>query len=105
MTMAPERHAAAQLSSPGPSPSHVGVRVALLAGAAAIVAMWWLDPSPLHGAGAAVTAAGRLAGLLGAYLVLVQLLLMGRIAVSTAAGNWSLPSMDFVLWVRTRGRT
>ena len=42
--------------------------------------MWWLDPSPLHGAGAAVTAAGRLAGLLGAYLVLVQLLLMARLA-------------------------
>ena len=51
-----------------------------LAGAAAIVLMWWLDPSPLHGLGAAVTAAGRLAGLLGAYLVLVQLLLMGRLA-------------------------
>jgi predicted ferric reductase len=80
MTVAPERHLSPQLSPAGSSASHVGVRVALVAGAAAIVAMWWLDPSPLHGVGAAVTAAGRLAGLLGAYLVLVQLLLMGRLA-------------------------
>lgn len=80
MTMASERQAPAQLSSRDPCASHVAVRVALLAGAAATVVMWWLDPSPLHGAGAGVTAAGRLAGLLGAYLVLVQLLLMGRLA-------------------------
>lgn len=80
MTMAAERHATQQLSLPGPSASHVGVRVVLMAGALAIVLMWWLDPSPLHGAGATVTAAGRLTGLLGAYLVLVQLLLMGRLA-------------------------
>lgn len=55
------------------------VRCALATGAAAIIVMWWLDPSPIHGAGAGVTAAGRLAGLLGAYLVLVQLVLMGRL--------------------------
>src|SRR6476620_4491560 len=80
MTMAPERPAPPQLTPAPRSASHVGVRVALLAGALAIVVMWWLDPSPLHGAGAEVTAAGRLAGLLGAYLVLVQLLLMSRLA-------------------------
>ena len=80
MTMAAERQVPPQLSLPGRSASHLGVRVTLLAGAAAIVVMWWVDPSRLHGAGAAVTAAGRLAGLLGAYLVLVQLLLMGRVA-------------------------
>ena len=79
MTLAPERHAPPQPSSPGLSASHVGVRAVLLAGAAAIVVMWWLDPSPVHGLGAAVTSAGRLAGLLGAYLVLVQLLLMARL--------------------------
>ena len=78
MTMAPERHAPPQPSPSGPTASHVGVRMALLAGAAAIVTMWWLDPSPCTALGAAVTAAGRLAGLLGAYLVLVQLLLMAR---------------------------
>ena len=78
MTMAVSRPTQ-QLSTPAPSASHLTVRLALLAGAAAIVAMWWLDPSPLHGPGAAVTAAGRLSGLLGAYLVLVQLLLMARL--------------------------
>src|SRR6478735_2519151 len=78
MTMAVPRHTP-QLSTPASAASHLTVRLVLLAGAAAIVLMWWLDPSPLHGAGAAVTAAGRLAGLLGAYLVLVQLLLMARL--------------------------
>ncbi len=80
MTMAVTRQAPSVLSAPGRSPSHVAVRLVLLAGAAAIALMWWLDPNPVHGAGAAVTAAGRLAGLLGAYLVLVQLLLMARLA-------------------------
>ena len=80
MTLAPEHHAPSQLTLQKPSASHVGVRLALVAGAGAIVGMWWLDPSPLHGLGADVTAAGRLAGLLGAYLVLVQLLLMARLA-------------------------
>src|SRR4051794_30201305 len=80
MTIAAQRQAPSQPIATGPSASHVGVRLALVAGAAAVVVMWWLDPSPLHGAGAVVTAAGRLAGLLGAYLVLVQLLLMGRLA-------------------------
>src|SRR6478609_2984417 len=79
MTMAPERPAPPQLTPAPRAASHVGVRAALLAGAAAIVVMWWLDPSPVHGLGAAVTSAGRLAGLLGAYLVLVQLLLMARL--------------------------
>ena len=60
----------------GRTREHVGVRLVLVLGAAAIVAMWWLDPAPLGNLGAEVTAAGRLAGLLGAYLVLVQLLLM-----------------------------
>src|SRR4051794_32571584 len=80
MTIAAQRHAPSQPIATGPSASHVGVRLALVAGAAAVVVMWWVDPSPLHGAGAVVTAAGRLAGLLGAYLVLVQLLLMGRLS-------------------------
>ncbi len=63
-----------------PVGSHVGVRVALVLGALAIVALWWHDPTSLTGLGAQVTTAGRLAGLLGAYLVLVQLLLMSRLA-------------------------
>jgi len=58
---------------------HLLVRVVLTAFAAGIVALWWSDPTSLRGAGALVTAAGRLSGLLGAYLVLVQLLLMARL--------------------------
>jgi predicted ferric reductase len=80
MTMSTQRHAPLELHTGGIAASHVAVRLALFAGAASIVVMWWLDPTAVHGAGAAVTAAGRLAGLLGAYLVLVQLLLMGRLA-------------------------
>jgi predicted ferric reductase len=59
------------------------VRVALLAGGVAVLATWWLDTSgsSVQGAGAAMTAAGRLCGLLASYLVLVQLLLMARLPV------------------------
>ncbi len=59
--------------------SHLGVRLVLTLGAVAVVALWWRDPISLADVGAKVTAAGRLAGLLGAYLVLVQLLLMSRL--------------------------
>ena len=64
----------------GRTREHVVVRLVLVLGAGAIVALWWVDPAPLGNLGAKVTAAGRLAGLLGAYLVLVQLLLMSRLA-------------------------
>lgn len=80
MTTVAEHRADPQLRSQDPAASHLAVRLVLLAGAVAIVAMWWRDPSSLNSAGAAVTAAGRLAGLIGAYLVLVQLLLMGRLS-------------------------
>ena len=80
MALATEASTSLALPTPDPTGSHISVRLALTAGALAIVLMWWLDPSPLNGLGAQVTAAGRLAGLLGAYLVLVQLLLMGRLA-------------------------
>ncbi len=68
------------LETPDPTGSHLAVRAALVLGAVAIVALWWHDPTSLRDLGARVTAAGRLAGLLGAYLVLVQLLLMSRLA-------------------------
>ena len=67
------------LTSPDPTGSHLAVRAALLLGALAVVAMWWVDPTSVHGLAAQVTAAGRLTGLLGGYLVLVQLLLMARL--------------------------
>jgi len=51
----------------------------LVAGAFAVLVLWWHDPANLRGSGAAVTAAGRVAGLLAAYLVLVQVLLLARL--------------------------
>jgi hypothetical protein len=63
------------------------VRIALVAGGLGILALWWFDTSAgsVHGSGAAVTAAGRVSGLLAAYLVLVELLLMARLpGVGTA---------------------
>jgi predicted ferric reductase len=59
----------------------VAVRLALLAGGLAVVALWWLSTQAgsLSDLGAQVTAVGRVTGLLGGYLVLVQLLLMGRL--------------------------
>lgn len=65
---------------PHPASGHLAVRVVLVLGAIVIVLMWWHDPAALQSGGARLTAAGRLAGLLGAYLVLIQLLLMGRLS-------------------------
>jgi predicted ferric reductase len=47
----------------------------------AVLAMWWVDTpaSSLAGLASKVTAAGRITGLLGTYLVLVEVVLMGRI--------------------------
>jgi len=55
------------------------VRGALTLGAVAVLLLWWHDPTSLRSSPAVVTAAGRVAGLLGAYLVLVQVLLMARL--------------------------
>jgi predicted ferric reductase len=63
----------------GPTREHLGVRAVLLLGGVCVVLLWWHDPTTLAGLGSRVTAAGRLAGLLGAYLCLVQLLLMSRL--------------------------
>jgi ferredoxin-NADP reductase len=54
---------------------------ALAAGAAAVVWLWWrgTPARTLNGPGEALTAAGRVTGLLGAYLLLVEVLLMSRI--------------------------
>src|SRR5581483_9793456 len=60
------------------------VREALLvagvaAGAVAVVVLWWADTPGLHGVADQITAGGRITGLVGTYLVLVQVLLMARI--------------------------
>jgi predicted ferric reductase len=51
------------------------------AGVPAVLALWWQDtiPGSLRGGGDYVTAAGRLSGLLAAYLLLVLVALMARI--------------------------
>jgi hypothetical protein len=54
---------------------------ALVTGAAAVVWLWCRDTptQALNGPGEALTAAGWVTGLLGAYLLLVEVLLMSRI--------------------------
>lgn len=57
----------------------VGFVVAL--GVAGVVAMWWFDnaPSAAQGMGPWLTSAGRITGLVGTYLVVIEVLLMGRV--------------------------
>ncbi len=73
---------------PAPLPSvwdgrsaHALVRLLLVGGALVVAAFWWLDTAggSVVGTGQSVTAIGRLTGLVGAYLVLVQVLLMARV--------------------------
>ena len=61
--------------------AHALVRLLLATGALAVAGFWWLDTAggSVAGLGQSVTALGRLTGLLGAYLVLVQVLLMARV--------------------------
>ena len=65
-----------------PQPVREGLIFAVVAfGAAAVLFLWWHDTlgASLRGTGAALTAAGRITGLLGTYLVLVGVVLMGRV--------------------------
>lgn len=81
------RHRAApspQQPSGLPGAGHLWSRALLLviwAGVPAVLAIWWQDtiPGSLRGGGDYVTAAGRLSGLLAAYLLLVLVALMARI--------------------------
>jgi predicted ferric reductase len=73
-------------AAPGPAtgPGRLAPAWALaalaLANGLAVAGLWWRGgPGDLDGARDALIAAGRLCGLLGAYLVLVQLLLLARI--------------------------
>ncbi|MFF7633021.1 ferric reductase-like transmembrane domain-containing protein [Kitasatospora sp. NPDC008050] len=67
-----------------PPAGHFWSRALLLviwAGVPAVLALWWQNtiPGSLHGPADYVTAAGRLSGLLAAYLLLVLVALMARI--------------------------
>src|SRR3954453_16403511 len=63
------------------SPGERSVQLLVAAGAIALLATWWGATGRLGGAdaGEAVTAFGRVTGLLGAYACLVVLLLMARV--------------------------
>jgi predicted ferric reductase len=73
-------------AAPARPASRIEPRTALLAaltalGAIPMLAVWWGETTPasLHAPGALLTAAGRLTGLLAAYLLLVLTALMARI--------------------------
>ena len=55
-----------------------GLLTLVIAGAVAVLGLWWHDTTILAGLGEWLTAAGRLTGLLGGYTVAVVLLLMSR---------------------------
>ncbi len=50
-------------------------------GAAGVIFMWWHDTAPasVQGLGPWLTAGGRVTGLVGTYLIVVEVLLMGRV--------------------------
>lgn len=62
-------------------PGHRVVRVAFAVGGLAVCGFWWFDPASasISSPGDTLTAAGRVAGLVGAYLALVQILLLARL--------------------------
>ncbi len=58
----------------------VGALIAV--GVVAVCVLWWRDTSvaSVHGVGPWLSAAGRVSGLVGSYLVVIEVLLMGRLA-------------------------
>lgn len=58
--------------------SERGLLSAVIAGAVAVLGLWWYDTTMLAGLGEWLIAAGRLTGLFGGYAVAVILLLMSR---------------------------
>ncbi len=98
VSLSPPRSAtwrAAPVQKPHPlsvSPTaHVSLRLVLAAGAVVLLGIWWLDTpaGSVKGIATTVTAAGRITGLMGAYLVLVQVLLMARVPWVEFAVGWS----------------
>ncbi|WP_329561361.1 ferredoxin reductase family protein [Kitasatospora sp. NBC_01266] len=82
----PARHRARPPAAPPglPDAGHLWSRALLLviwAGVPAVLALWWQNtiPGSLRGGGDYLTAAGRVCGLLAAYLLLVLVALMARV--------------------------
>jgi predicted ferric reductase len=102
---APARAASRALSAPPQRRRSIGAFELLLvffANIALVVGLWVRGGglSDLHDTAGALTSAGRVTGLLGAYLVLVQLLLLARIpALERVAGFDRL-----TVWHRRNGR-
>ena len=76
---------------PGPAPRRItgwDVGVPVAANAAAVAGLWWRQGGirEVHDLAGLLTSLGRLTGLVGAFLALVQLLLLARIPVLEAAG-------------------
>lgn len=66
---------------PRPRGSAATLRVVLLTGGLAVAGLWWADTASaaVHGLGPWLTSAGRVTGLFGGYLVLVEVLLLCRL--------------------------
>ena len=78
----PPARPAARLPLPAAIPARQAALWAVLAaGAVPVLAMWWSDTAPadLHAPGGYLTAAGRVTGLLAAYLLLALTALMARV--------------------------
>jgi predicted ferric reductase len=73
------------------------VAIAVAANAAIVVALWWRGGGlqDIHDTSTLLTGTGRLAGLLGAYLVLLQLLLLGsgRLTAWHRRNGWASLSL------------
>jgi predicted ferric reductase len=78
----PRRFPGASSAAALDQPTREGLVAAVISlGAGLVLLMWWVDtpPSSIQGAGPWLTAAGRVTGLLGTYLIVMGVLLMSRV--------------------------
>ena len=79
-----------------PMGTQMMVIVAFWLGLAITIALWWADTARVTGTADWLTGAGRLAGLAGGYVLLVQMILMSRVLDPVLdAGKISLWHRDF----------